>query len=476
MQLGNELIFAYLVAGVLFIRSLGGLSRQETARRGNTLGVIGMGIAIVATLLQDSVRLPLISGEAPLWLMVAPIAAGGVIGFILAKRVVMTAMPQLVALLHSFVGLAAVLVGISSHVSASGPTEGAAHVVHVIEIWLGIAIGAVTFTGSVIAWAKLRGSMSGKPLLLPGRHFINLAMVVATFALLVPFFDAPTVEDSLIYMLIMTGITLVLGAHLVMAIGGADMPVVVSLLNSYSGWAAAAMGFVLRNDLLIVTGALVGSSGAILSIIMCRAMNRSILNVVFGGFGTADGASASAEGEDQGEVTETDANTLVSDLKRSKRVVIIPGYGMAVARAQHPVKELTNLLRENGCEVCFAIHPVAGRLPGHMNVLLAEAGVPYDIVHEMDEVNDEFPETDVALVIGANDIVNPSALSDEASPIYGMPVLETWKAKQTVVFKRGMSSGYAGVQNPLFFLENTRMLFGDAKASVDALVGAMREP
>lgn len=473
--MGNELIFAYLVAGVLFIRSLGGLSQQETARRGNMLGIVGMSIAIGATLLQDAVRLPILAGEAPVLLLAAPIVVGGVVGVVLAKRVVMTAMPQLVALLHSFVGLAAVLVGISSHVSGAGPSEGAAHVVHVIEIWLGIAIGAVTFTGSVIAWAKLRGSMSGKPLLLPGRHFINLAMVIATFALLVPFFEAATIEESLPYMLIMTAITLVLGAHLVMAIGGADMPVVVSLLNSYSGWAAAAMGFVLRNDLLIVTGALVGSSGAILSIIMCRAMNRSILNVVFGGFGTADGASSSADAEDQGEVVETDAERLVEDLKQSKRVVIIPGYGMAVARAQHPVKELTNLLRAAGCDVCFAIHPVAGRLPGHMNVLLAEAGVPYDIVHEMDEVNEDFPKTDVALVIGANDIVNPSALSDEASPIYGMPVLETWKAKQTVVFKRGMASGYAGVQNPLFFLENTRMLFGDAKASVDALVGAMRK-
>lgn len=473
--MGNELIFAYLVAGVLFIRSLGGLSQQETARRGNMLGVVGMSIAIGATLLQDAVREPLLSGEAPLWLLVLPIAVGGIIGIVLAKRVVMTAMPQLVALLHSFVGLAAVLVGISSHLSASGPTEGAAHVVHVVEIWLGIAIGAVTFTGSVIAWAKLRGTMSGKPLLLPGRHVLNIAMVIATFALLVPFFEAASPAEGLPYMLAMTAITLVLGAHLVMAIGGADMPVVVSLLNSYSGWAAAAMGFVLRNDLLIVTGALVGSSGAILSIIMCRAMNRSILNVVFGGFGTADGASSSGEAEDQGEVIETDAERLVEDLKQSKRVVIIPGYGMAVARAQHPVKELTNILRASGCDVCFAIHPVAGRLPGHMNVLLAEAGVPYDIVHEMDEVNEDFPKTDVALVIGANDIVNPSALSDAGSPIYGMPVLETWKAKQTVVFKRGMASGYAGVQNPLFFLENTRMLFGDAKDSVDALVGAMRK-
>lgn len=460
---------AYLAAGVCFILSLGGLSRQETAQRGNQYGILGMFIAAVATFMQPGIGA---------WELIAgSIVLGGVIGAVMAKRVVMTAMPQLVALLHSFVGLAAVLVGMSSYLA---PGEGhaalshAEHVIHQVEIWAGIAIGSITFTGSIIAWAKLRGSMSGKPLLLPGRHFLNLAMVGATVALAVPFMDATGSDEGLQWMLIMAGITGVLGMHLVMAIGGADMPVVVSLLNSYSGWAAAAAGFMLSNDLLIITGALVGSSGAILSIIMCRAMNRSILNVVFGGFGTAGGAPAKKGEGPQGEIVETDAATLVQELRTAKKIVIVPGYGMAVARAQHPVKELVQVLQEGGAEVVFAIHPVAGRLPGHMNVLLAEAGVNYEIVHEMEDVNDDLPNTDVVLVIGANDIVNPGALDDESSPIYGMPVLEVWHATRTVVFKRGMSAGYAGVGNPLFFKENNRMLFGDAKKSVDALLAELK--
>ena len=463
----SQATVAYLTAGVCFILSLGGLSRQETARRGNMLGILGMVIAVAATALQpEIVRWELIGGA---------VIAGGLIGAVLAKRVVMTAMPELVALLHSFVGLAAVLVGLGSYL---GPEQQGLneleHTIHQVEIWIGIAVGAITFTGSVIAWAKLRGSMSGKPLLLPGRHFINLVMVSATIGLAVPFLQAATPMDGLTWVLIMTGVTAVLGMHLVMAIGGADMPVVVSLLNSYSGWAAAAAGFVLTNDLLIVTGALVGSSGAILSIIMCRAMNRSILNVVFGGFGTADGGGTPSGPVDQGEVTETDATALAAELAAAKEIVIVPGYGMAVARAQHPVKELVGLLQAKGARVRFAIHPVAGRLPGHMNVLLAEAGIAYDIVLEMEEINEDFDETDVVLVIGANDVVNPSALTDTSSPIYGMPVLEVWHAKRTVVFKRGMSSGYAGVQNPLFFRDNNHMLFGDAKASVDALVDELK--
>ena len=461
------LTVAYLLCAVLFILSLGGLSRQSTARRGNIYGMLGMAIAFVATALHPAMHR---------WdLVIGALAAGGAIGTFMARRVEMTGMPELVALLHSFVGLAAVLVGLSSYANplttASSHVE---HVIHSVEIWIGVAIGAITFTGSVVAWAKLRGSLSGRPLLLPGRHFLNLALVGATVGLAIPFIGAETAESGLVYACIMTGITALLGVHLVMAIGGADMPVVVSLLNSYSGWAAAAAGFVLANDLLIVTGALVGSSGAILSIIMCRAMNRSILNVVFGGFGTADGGTHSGPAADQGDVVETNAHTLAGELRNAKEIIIVPGYGMAVARAQHGVKDLVDALRKRGARVRFAIHPVAGRLPGHMNVLLAEAGVPYDVVLEMDEINEDMATTDVALVIGANDIVNPSALDDESSPIYGMPVIEVWKCKRAVVFKRGMSSGYAGVENPLFFLAKTRMLFGDAKASVDALLSELR--
>ena len=464
---GQVLTISYLLAAILFIRSLGGLSQQETARRGNIFGMIGMFIGIGATCFSETIA------DYPFIAMM--IAAGAVVGIFLAVRVQMTGMPQLVALLHSFVGLAAVLVGISTYLDHD-PSQADHATVHLLEIWIGVAVGAITFTGSIIAWAKLRGSMSGKPLLLPGRHLLNLAMVtVGVVYLAMVFIQASgTVEgmqgDGLMYLCIMTGVTCVLGVHLVMAIGGADMPVVVSLLNSYSGWAAAAAGFMLGNDLLIVTGALVGSSGAILSIIMCRAMNRSILNVVFGGFGTASGTTASSSGEDQGEVVETDVSGLVDELRAAKKVIIVPGYGMAVARAQHPVWEMTRILKDAGKKVEFAIHPVAGRLPGHMNVLLAEAGVPYDIVLEMEEINEDFPETDVVLVIGANDIVNPGAQTDESSPIYGMPVLEAWKAHRTVVFKRSMASGYAGVQNPLFFLDETRMLFGDAKTSVDAMI------
>jgi len=457
------LTIAYLTAGVLFIRSLGGLSRQDTARRGNIFGIVGMLLAIGATVFQERITsFSLIAGG---------VLAGAVIGTWLAHRVVMTAMPQLVALLHSFVGLAAVLVGISSYLEPGKELVGAAATVHHVELWIGVAIGAITFTGSVVAWGKLRGSLSGRPLLLPGRHLLNLIFVSAIVGLAFPMMSASDPAEGVVLVYIMSGVAGVLGAHLVLAIGGADMPVVVSLLNSYSGWAAASAGFVLSNDLLIVTGALVGSSGAILSIIMCRAMNRSILNVVFGGFGTSSGSKAAQQIE--GEVQETSAAELAARLAAAKNVVIVPGYGMAVARAQHPVHELTQRLRKKGVNVRFAIHPVAGRLPGHMNVLLAEAGVPYDIVLEMEEINHDFEHTDVTLVIGANDIVNPSALTDESSPIYGMPVLEAWNGKQTVVFKRGMAAGYAGVDNPLFYHDRTRMLFGDAKASVNALVEAL---
>ena len=493
---------AYLAAGVLFILSLGGLSHQETSRRGNIYGIIGMAIAVAVTLLSQRV-------DAYTWVAI-PIAIGALIGTFLAARVAMTAMPELVAILHSFVGLAAVLVGIASYVS---PAEvghgaehtihlieiylgvgigaitftgsvaevghGAEHTIHLIEIYLGVGIGAITFTGSVVAWGKLRGSISGKPLLLPGRHVLNAVIVIASLVMAELFlhgtaFDASApLAGGMMWLLLMTVLTLILGWHLVMAIGGADMPVVVSLLNSYSGWAAAAAGFMLSNDLLIVTGALVGSSGAILSYIMCKAMNRSIWNVAFGGFGTA-GGTAPAGGGDQGEVIPIEVDGVAALCRDAQQIVIVPGYGMAVAQAQHGVKQFTELMREQGKLVRFAIHPVAGRLPGHMNVLLAEAGVPYDIVLEMDEINDDMPETDVVLVIGANDIVNPGAETDESSPIFGMPVIQAWKAGTVVVSKRGMSAGYAGVENPLFFLDNTRMFFGDAKASIDALVGALR--
>jgi NAD(P) transhydrogenase subunit beta len=392
-----------------------------------------------------------------------------------AARIAMTAMPQLVAGFHSFVGLAAVLVGVNSYLE-SASLSGAARTIHETEVFLGVFIGAITFTGSVVAFGKLQGIVRSKPLLLPGRHIINILMMLGTVYCGWRFFGvADVMGQGMPALLIMTLIAFVLGWHLVMSIGGADMPVVVSMLNSYSGWAAAATGFLLENDLLIITGALVGSSGAILSYIMCKAMNRSLINVIFGGFGAEEGKSSGGGGAAiTGEVVATSVEELGNMLKEAKNVIIIPGYGMAVARAQHPIKEITDKLRARGVNVRFAIHPVAGRLPGHMNVLLAEANVPYDIVLEMDEINQDFPETDVALVIGANDIVNPGALEDPSSPIYGMPVLETWKAKTTVVLKRSMAAGYAGVENPLFYKENTRMLFGDAKKSVDSILAQLQ--
>jgi NAD(P) transhydrogenase subunit beta len=464
---------AYLLAGVLFIRSLGGLSKQETAARGNLYGMIGMALAVgvagITWLLSTGGSL-----GAGMVLLVGSVLVGSAVGGVLARRVEMTGMPELVAILHSFVGMAAVLVGISSYlVPQAGSHEmgGAEHIVAMVEIWVGVAVGALTFTGSIIAWAKLRGTLSGKPLLLPGRHSLNAAIAAGIVFLAVPFVASSGPDTGLVWLLVMAVLAGLLGIHLVMAIGGADMPVVVSLLNSYSGWAAAAAGFVLKNDLLIVTGALVGASGAILSIIMCRAMNRSILNVVFGGFGTGD--VKTSEGPRSGEVRELSADETAARLSAAKNVIIVPGYGMAVARAQGVVEKLTRELRAKGVNVRFAIHPVAGRLPGHMNVLLAEAGVPYDIVMEMEHINHNFATTDVVLVIGANDIVNPGALDDASSPIYGMPVLEVWKSKLVVVLKRGMAAGYAGVDNPLFLLDNTRMLFGDARKSIEALLAAV---
>ncbi|MFT3706388.1 MAG: NAD(P)(+) transhydrogenase (Re/Si-specific) subunit beta [Archangium sp.] len=473
--MNGYLVVAYLSAGVLFIRSLGGLSKQETASQGNTFGIIGMIVAIAVTSVAWVTTSDMTLRMNGLALLVGAAVVGGVIGGGLARRVEMTGMPELVAVLHSFVGLAAVLVGFSSYLRpAVVETDSLRHAVHLAEIWVGIAVGAITLTGSIIAWAKLKGSLSGKPLLLPGRHVLNALVALSIIGLAVPFGNVSE-ADGLIYLIIMTVLASLLGVHLVMAIGGADMPVVVSLLNSYSGWAAAAAGFMLANDLLIVTGALVGASGTILSIIMCRAMNRSILNVVFGGFGTGDSKPAAPGAQPAGEVTEMKADEVAKRLLEARNVVIVPGYGMAVSRAQAAVKELTATLREKGVNVRFAIHPVAGRLPGHMNVLLAEAGVPYDIVLEMEHINTDFPQTDAVLVIGANDIVNPGALDDPSSSIYGMPVLEVWKSKLTVVFKRGMAAGYAGVENPLFYLEGTRMLFGDAKKSVDALVTEVRK-
>ena len=471
---GGVIAIAYLLAGVLFIRSLGGLSKQQTARGGNRSGMLGMLLAIVVTAIAWF-GVKNTAAPSVLVVLAAAVLVGHGTGADLARRVEMTGMPELVAILHSFVGLAATLVGISSCLRPyAEPATHAELIVHLVEIWVGVAVGAITLTGSIVAWAKLRGSVSGKPLLLPGRHLINALAALAITGLAVPFIQAHGQPMELPLLLGMTLIAGALGVHLVMAIGGADMPVVVSLLNSYSGWAAAAAGFTLANDLLIVTGALVGASGTILSIIMCRAMNRSILNVVFGGFGTAEGSTAASSGGPTGPALEMKSDEVAERLREAKHVVIVPGYGMAVARAQNAVYELTRALEERGAKVRFAIHPVAGRLPGHMNVLLAEAGVPYDIVHEMEEINRDFPHTDVVLVIGANDIVNPGALDDKASPIYGMPVLEVWKSRLVVVLKRGMAAGYAGVENPLFFLANTRMLFGDARKSMEALVSAVR--
>ena len=454
---------SYIGATVLFILALGGLSSPETARRGNLYGMIGMAIALVATIAG-------VTGNVEI-LMVA-LLVGGSIGLVLARRVQMTQMPELVAILHSLVGLAAVLVGFANFMDPERLQHysGIELTIHDVETYLGILIGAVTLSGSVIAFGKLSGKITGKAMLLPARHFLNLGLLIGSIYLCHLFVEQSAAGGGIMPLYIMTGIALLFGIHMVMAIGGADMPVVISMLNSYSGWAAAATGFMLNNDLLIVTGALVGSSGAILSYIMCRAMNRKFLSVIAGGFGTTSGSgSSSAEEGEQGEVVEVQAPEVASLLAEAKEIMIIPGYGMAVAQAQHIVCEITKTLRAKKVNVRFGIHPVAGRMPGHMNVLLAEAKVPYDIVYEMDEINDDFPNVDVAIVIGANDIVNPSALTDPNSPIAGMPVLECWKAKTTIVLKRSMATGYAGVQNPLFFKENTRMLFGDAKSSLDVV-------
>jgi NAD(P) transhydrogenase subunit beta len=482
--LGTLRGLSYLAAGMLFILSLRGLSTQETARRGNLLGTIGMGLAVLVTALVflasvvgtgDSATAEGAAGTAPtlaMGLLAAALIGGAAVGALLASRVAMTSMPELVAILHSFVGAAAVLVGIATYLQPGGSE--AHRSVHLVEIYVGILVGAVTFSGSVIAFTKLRGIVGSRPLMLPGRHFLNLFLVISSIVLAGMFLQQPG-ADGLPFLLAMTGLALVLGIHLVMAIGGGDMPVVVSLLNSYSGWAAAAAGFMLSNDLLIVTGALVGSSGAILSMIMCRAMNRSIWNVVFGGFGAAPkpvpggGPAAPA-----GKINETSVKEVADNLLAARNVIIVPGYGMAVAQAQHAVKEISSLLLEKGVTVRYAIHPVAGRLPGHMNVLLAEANVSYEIVKEMEEINEDFAHTDVVLVIGANDIVNPSALDDPSSPIYGMPVLEVWKAARVVMLKRSMSAGYAGIDNPLTYRDNTYMLFGDARKSVTSLLTALR--
>ena len=468
----NLATVAYLGAAILFILSLGGLSNPETARRGNLFGMVGMALAVLATIFGPRVEL----AEGLPWI-VGALVIGGAIGLYAARTVQMTQMPELVALMHSLVGLAACLVGFASYVDTSVVYEGAAKSIHLVEIYLGILIGAVTFSGSVVAFGKLSGKIGGKPLLLPGRHWLNLIGLLAVIWLAASFVAAPGVDAGMTPLLIMTVIALLFGIHMVMAIGGADMPVVVSMLNSYSGWAAAATGFMLSNDLLIVTGALVGSSGAILSYIMCRAMNRNFISVIAGGFGggaPAAVAAPGASGEPQGEALPVSAVETAELLRSAKQVIIVPGYGMAVAQAQHTVFEITKLLREKGVNVRFGIHPVAGRMPGHMNVLLAEAKVPYDIVLEMDEINDDFPDTDVAMVIGANDIVNPAAEDDPTSPIAGMPVLQVWKAKTSIVMKRSMASGYAGVDNPLFFKDNNRMLFGDAKKMLDEVLAALK--
>ncbi|WP_318435979.1 Re/Si-specific NAD(P)(+) transhydrogenase subunit beta [Photobacterium leiognathi] len=443
---------AYIVAALFFILSLAGLSKQTSAKSGNYFGIAGMSIALIATIFG-----PYAQGLT--WIILAMVI-GGAIGIYYAKRVEMTEMPELVAILHSFVGMAAVLVGYNSYLEPpvySGEFAHTEHVIHMVEVFLGVFIGAVTFTGSIVAFGKLRGIISSSPLNLPHKHKMNLAAVVVSTLLMVYFVKA---DGSMFALIVMTLIAFAFGYHLVASIGGADMPVVVSMLNSYSGWAAAAAGFMLANDLLIVTGALVGSSGAILSYIMCKAMNRSFVSVIAGGFGQEVSVSSDVE---YGEHREVFAEEVAEMLKEARSVIITPGYGMAVAQAQYPVHEITEKLRAKGVDVRFGIHPVAGRLPGHMNVLLAEAKVPYDIVLEMDEINDDFPETDVVLVIGANDTVNPAAMEDPNSPIAGMPVLEVWNAKEVVVFKRSMNTGYAGVQNPLFFKENSQMLFGDAK-------------
>jgi NAD(P) transhydrogenase subunit beta len=461
---------AYVGATILFILSLGGLSNPESSRRGNLYGMIGMAIAVLATVLG-----PQVTPASYPWIIGA-MALGAVIGLYAARVVKMTQMPELVALMHSLVGLAAVLVGFANYIdpAAAAGFQGAEKTIHEVEIYIGVLIGAVTFSGSIIAFGKLSAKISGKPMLLPARHWLNLAGLLVVIWCGGWFIHSHSITEGMKPLVIMTVIALLFGVHMVMAIGGADMPVVVSMLNSYSGWAAAATGFMLSNDLLIVTGALVGSSGAILSYIMCRAMNRNFVSVIAGGFGTEGGKPAAAGEQPAGEVNPITATETAELLRNAKNVIIVPGYGMAVAQAQHTVYEITKKLREKGVNVRFGIHPVAGRMPGHMNVLLAEAKVPYDIVHEMDEVNDDFPDTDVAMVIGANDIVNPAAQEDPSSPIAGMPVLEVWKAKNSVVMKRSMASGYAGVDNPLFYKDNNRMLFGDAKKMLEEVQAALK--
>ena len=471
MSISLSAVF-YLGATILFVLCLGGLSHQETARRGNLYGIAGMAIAVLATVFGPHVT----AGGLPY--IVAAMVVGAAIGLYAARVVKMTQMPELVALMHSLVGLAAMLVGYANFIdpAVSVKLTPAEKAIHEIEMYLGVLIGAVTFSGSVIAFGKLSGRISGKPLLLPGRHWVNLAGLVLVIWFGWRFVAAHGVAEGMVPMIVMTAVALLFGVHMVMAIGGADMPVVVSMLNSYSGWAAAATGFMLSNDLLIVVGALVGSSGAILSYIMCAAMNRNFISVIAGGFGTDGGAPAAAGGAVQpaGEVNPISATETAELLRDAKSVIVVPGYGMAVAQAQHTVFEITKALRERGVAVRFGIHPVAGRMPGHMNVLLAEARVPYDIVFEMDELNEDFPDTDVAIVIGANDIVNPAAQDDPGSPIAGMPVLEVWKAKTSIVMKRSMASGYAGVDNPLFYKDNNRMLFGDAKKMLDEVLTALK--
>ncbi len=461
---------SYIGATILFVLSLGGLSNPETSRRGNLYGMIGMALAVLATVFGPKVT------AAGIPFIVGAMAVGGTIGVYAARTVQMTQMPELVALMHSLVGLAAALVGFASYFDPSSNLVGAEKAIHEMEIYIGILIGAVTFSGSLIAFGKLNGKIGGSPLLLPGRHWMNLTGLLVVIWFGREFLNAHTIEAGMTPLIVMTVIALLFGIHMVMAIGGADMPVVVSMLNSYSGWAAAATGFMLSNDLLIVTGALVGSSGAILSYIMCKAMNRSFISVIAGGFGTGSGKPAPKGDAAQpaGEVAPITSAETAELLRDAKSVIIVPGYGMAVAQAQHTVFEITKLLREKGVNIRFGIHPVAGRMPGHMNVLLAEAKVPYDIVMEMDELNDDFPATDVAMVIGANDIVNPGAQDDPSSPIAGMPVLEVWKAKTSIVMKRSMASGYAGVDNPLFYKDNNRMLFGDAKKMLDEVLMALK--
>lgn len=455
---------AYIASTILFILALGGLSKQESARRGNVLGMIGMGIALLVTIVGLVTR--------NFELLIGTMVVGGLIGFTLAKKVEMTQMPELVAILHSLVGLAAMFVGYANFLSHATEYIGIEKTIHDIETYIGILIGALTFSGSVVAYLKLSGKWGGKPLLLPARHWLNLGLLILAIYFAFAFVNEAAVGGGIQPLMLMTFVALLFGIHMVAAIGGADMPVVVSMLNSYSGWAAAALGFMLSNDLLIVIGALVGSSGAILSYIMCRAMNRNFISVIAGGFGT--GTSSGGSGITiEGEAIATSAEELAAQLISAKEVMIIPGYGMAVAQAQHMVSDIAKLLRKKKVNVRFGIHPVAGRMPGHMNVLLAEAKVPYDIVFEMDEINQDFPNIDVSIVIGANDIVNPAAQEVPDSPIAGMPVLEPWNGKTTVVLKRGMATGYAGVENPLFYKENTRMLFGDARESLEAVFRAI---